>query len=316
MKRFGNLYQKIISLDNLHLAEKKARRGKSNQYGVKRFDLNKDKNLLSLHHILLNNKFKTSRYKVFTLYEKKERIIYKLPYYPDRIVHHAILNILEPVFVSTFTKDVYNCIKNRGIYKALNQIKLDLKDGTNTKYVLKLDIQKFYPNIDHEILKYLLKKKFKDQRLLDLLFEIIDSADGLPIGNYLSQYLANFYLAYFDHWLKETKKVKYYYRYCDDIVIFGATKEELHLLLNEIRVYLYNNLKLKLKSNYQVFPLESRGLDFLGYVFYHDYIRLRKSIKLDFIKMLRYTRNNKSIVSYFGWLKHGNCINLSNKYLK
>ena len=314
MKRIGNLYDKICSLDNLILAEKKARKGKSKQSDVILFDKNKENNLLELHQILLNKQFKNSKYHVFTIYEKKERVIHKLPYYPDRIVHHAVMNILESTLVNCFTTDTYSCIKKRGIHLCLKKLTKSLKN-TDTNYCLKLDIKKFYPSVNHDILKQLLKKKFKDKNLLNLLNEIIDSASGLPIGNYLSQYLANFYLTYFDHYLKEILKVKYYFRYCDDLVILGSNKQYLHNLRKEIQNYLLINLKLEL-SNYQVFPIKSRGIDFLGYVSYHTYIKLRKSIKKNWINMLNKYPNKKSIASYNGWLSHCNSINLQRKYLK
>lgn len=315
MKRIGNLYSKICTLENLELAEKKARKGKSKQYGVRLFNKNREENLLKLHHTLLNKEYKTSKYHIFTLLEKKERIIYRLPYYPDRIVHHAILNIIEDIFVKCFTSNTYSCIKKRGIHLCLRKLTKALKDKNNTTYCLKLDIEKFYPNVNHSILKKLLRKKFKDKDLLNLLDEIIDSAKGLPIGNYISQYLANFYLTYFDHWLKEDKRVKYYFRYCDDLVILYSNKEYLHNLRNEIINYLRNNLDLKL-SNYQVFPISKRGIDFLGYVSYHNYKLLRKDIKKNWIRMLNKYPNSKSKASYRGWLKWCNSINLKNKYLK
>ena len=199
MKRVGNLYEKIYSVDNLLLADKKARRGKSNTKEVIEFDKNKYKLISDLHNILKENKYKTSKYKIFTLFDPKKRKIFKLPYYPDRILHHSILNIIENIFVNTFTSNTYNCIKGRGIHKAFYKLKNNLKDIENTKYCLKIDIKKFYPNIDNEILKKLLRKKFKDQRLLNLLDEIIDSTQGQPIGNYCSQFFANYYLSYYDH---------------------------------------------------------------------------------------------------------------------
>lgn len=315
MKRIGYLYGKICTIDNLKLAEKKAKRGKSKQYGVKLFDLNKEDNLINLHHILLNKEYKTSQYKIFKINEGKEREIFQLPYYPDRICHHAIMNILEDIFVKCFVSNTYSCIKNRGIHKALKDLNLGLKDIRNTEYCLKLDIKKFYPSVNKTILKQLLRKKFKDKDLLNLLDEIIDSTvQGLPIGNYLSQYFANFYLTYFDHWLIQNN-VKYYYRYCDDIVILGKNKNDLRVLLSKIKQYLKNELDLEL-SNYQIYPVVSRGIDFVGYKSYHTHVLLRKSIKQNFIKMIKYNRNRKSIVSYNGWLSWGNCINLTKKYLK
>ena len=115
MKRIGYLYEKIISMDNLRLADEKARNGKKSTYGVKVFDRNREENLLKLHEMLKNKTFRTSKYDVFTIYEPKERVIYRLPYFPDRILHHAILNILEPIWRSIFTYNTYSCIKGRGI---------------------------------------------------------------------------------------------------------------------------------------------------------------------------------------------------------
>ncbi len=245
---------------------------------------------------------------------KGKYIVYHI--IPDRIVHHGILNILEPIFVKTFISTTFNCIKKRGIMGAHRAVTKALLDKNNTTYCLKLDIKKFYPNIDNNILKQLLRKKFKDKDLVYLLDEIIDSTKGQPIGNYLSQYFANFYLTYFDHWLKENKNVKYYFRYCDDIVILHSDKQYLHNLFKEIQEYLFNNLNLCIKSNYQIFPVDIRGIDFVGYKFRHDYILLRKSIKRKFIRMVLYNRNKKSLASYYGWLKYCNSINLQTKYLK
>lgn len=316
MKRLNNLYNKIYNIDNLILAESKARKGKLKQYGVRKFDKNKNDLLINLHHILLNNEYKTSEYTKFIIKDKRKlREIYKLPYYSDRITHWAIINVLEHIFVESFTKDTYSCIKGRGITQCLDNLNKSLEDVYNTQYCLKLDIKKFYPSINNEILKKLLRKKFKDIELLNLLDEIIDSSVGLPIGNLCSQWLANFYLNYFDHYIKEELKIKDYFRYCDDIVIFGNNKEDLHIIIRKIIDYLKVNLDLQL-SKWQIFPVYSRGVDFLGQISYHECIYLRNSIKKDFIKMIKYNKNTKSIASYKGWLDYGNCINLKNKYLK
>src|SRR3990167_5999047 len=148
MKRIVNLYKKIYDINNLKLADSKARKGKLKQRGI---------------------------------------------------IHHAVLNILESILVKSFTKDTYSCINKRGIHKALYSVKKALVDKENTQYCLKFDIQKFYPSINHNILKSLLRRKFKDKDLLKLLDEIIESAKGCPIGNLLSQWFANFYLSGFDH---------------------------------------------------------------------------------------------------------------------
>jgi RNA-directed DNA polymerase len=302
-------------MDNLRLADQKAQRGKSRQYGVKIHVTQSETNLFLLHEMLLNKSYKTSEYDVFKVYEPKEREVYRLPYFPDRITHHAIMNIMEPIFVSRFTRDSYSCIKGRGIHSAARQVQKALKDIPGTTYCLKFDIKKFYPSVDHEILKQLLRRKIKDRDLLWLLDEIIESAIGLPIGNYLSQYFANYYLTYFDYWVKEMLRVKHYFRYADDIVILSDNKPQLHALLHEIKNYLQQELKLEVKNNYQVFPVESRSIDFVGYRFYHTHTLLRKRIKKNFGKMLSKRKNSASIASYKGWAKHANTKHLLKKLL-
>lgn len=314
MKRVGSLYQQICSLDNLLLADAKAQKGKAWQYGVRVHNRNREANILALHYALINKTYSTSPYTVFKIFEPKEREIYRLPYYPDRIVHHAVMNVLEPLFVSVFTTDTYSCIKNRGIHAAHNAVKKALCDAPGTQYYLKLDIKKFYPSIDHDILKALLRRKIKDQDLLWLLDGIINSADGLPIGNYLSQYLANFYLTYFDHWVKEVKRVKYYFRYADDIVVLSSDKTSLHQLIREFGHYLSKELKLQVKPNWRIAPV-CCGLDFVGYVYRHTHTRLRKTIKQNFARMLAKNSNPQSIASYWGWMKHCNANHLTKTLL-
>jgi RNA-directed DNA polymerase len=315
MKRIGKLYESIISIENLILADAKARMKKRNNHGIRLHDKNREANIQALREMLLDKTFKTSPYDIFKVYEPKEREVYRLPYFPDRILHHAIMNVLEPVFLSVFTADSYSCIKGKGIHDASYSLRDALKDVHGTKYCLKLDIRKFYPSIDHWTLKSLLMRKIKDKDVLWLLFGIIDSAPGVPIGNYLSQYFANFYLTYFDHWIKEQKRVKYYFRYADDIVILMPDKLSLHKLLAEIRDYLATELKLEVKHNYQVFPVAGRGIDFVGYVHYHTHTRLRKGIKQRFARMLAHKPSLVSTASYYGWAKHCNSKHLLKKLL-
>ncbi len=145
--------------------------------------------------------------------------------------------------------------------------------------------------------------------------EIIDSTIGLPIGNYLSQYFANFYLTYFDHWIKEDNAIKNYFRYADDIVILSSNKEHLHNILRDIRAYFKDKLKLEIKNTYQIFPVEARGIDFVGYVFYHTHTRLRKSIKKRFAKAVSKIKDPQVIAAYYGWAKHCNSKHLLKKLL-
>ncbi|CAG5001774.1 hypothetical protein DYBT9275_02739 [Dyadobacter sp. CECT 9275] len=313
MKKFGNLYEKICNRENLLLADLHASKGKSRQKDVKFHIQNREANLELLHQMLVNKTFKTSEYKTFTIFEPKKRIISRLPYFPDRPVQHAIMNVVGPIWLSVFTKDTYSCIKGRGVHLALKNVKLALKDVPNTTYCLKLDIQKFYPSVDHKILKRIIRLKIKDNDVLDLIDGIIDSSPGLPIGNYLSQFLGNLYLTYFDHWLKEVMRVKYYFRYCDDMVILSGSKQYLHQLLADIRLYLDIDLNLALKPNYQIFPVESRGIDFLGYVIRHDYVRMRKRIKQSFARAIAKRKPKFSLEAYKGWAKHANTLHLIKK---
>lgn len=308
MKRYNNLYNEIISIENLKLADIKARKGKSKQYGVKKHLENEEENIVELNTSLLSKNFTTSKYNTFTIFEGKEREIFQLPYYPDRILHHGVMNILEPIFISVFTADTYSCIKGRGVHSASYKLRKVLKqDVKNTKYCLKIDIKKFYPSIDNNILKNLLRRKFKDESLLYLLDDIVDSTKGVAIGNYTSQFFANFYLSYFDHWIKEELKVKYFFRYCDDMILLSDSKDRLWEYFYAIKNYLESNLNLEIKGNYQVFPVNDRGIDWVGYKHFNTHVLIRKSIKKKYIK-------NKNKINHKGWLIHADTINLRNKY--
>lgn len=276
MKDTGDLFSKICDMDNLRKAHKNAKRGKGWYAEVKRIEKDLDHYLRRLQENLIEHRYHTSDYETFVRKEgSKEREIYKLPYYPDRICQWAILQVIEPYLLNSMTKDTYSAIPNRGIQPIINQlrgykkkIKKDGKvvaekwipsilvsDPEATKYCLKLDVRKYYPSIVHDVLKAKYRELFKDEELIWLMDEIIDSIStcpateenieilqrlgvavniiiddngrefvdgvGIPIGNYVSQYDGNFNLSVVDHWLKEVKGVKYYFRYMDDMVIFG-----------------------------------------------------------------------------------------------
>lgn len=293
MKRLNNLHQQICELENIEIADRNARKHKKHRWGIIKHDKNHDLENKILKEALETLTYKTSEYDTYKIYEPKERLIFRLPYYPDRIAHHAIMNIMEPIWTKIFIKNTYSCIKGRGIRALQKDITNDLQCYPEaTKYCLKMDIRKFYPSIDHDILESIIKKKIKDKKLLEVLHEIISSSKGVPIGNYLSQFFANIYLAYFDHWMKEEVKVKFYYRYADDIVILHHDKGFLRNVLVSIKLYLRHVLKLELKPNYQIYPVDSRGIDFVGYKFFHTHILLRKSIKNKLNrKVIQYTSN-------------------------
>ena len=350
MKRYGNLYEKICDIENLRKAHKNAKKGKGWYKEVKMIDENPEYYLGLLQEMLINHTYKTSDYEVFYKTEgKKTRKIYKLPYFPDRICQWAILQVIEPFIINNLTDDTYSAIPKRGIHKALFKLQDAMwNDVPECQYCLKLDARHYYQSINHELLKQKYARMFKDDELLWLLGEIIDSITtaeiddlraiylleedidpetGIPIGNYLSQYSGNYYFSSFDHWIKEEKKVKYCFRYMDDIVIFERTKEELHALRKEIEIYFKDELKLQIKDNWQVFPTYIRGVDFLGYRTFLNYTLLRKSTCKDMKRKLTAIRAKVEsgnmmnysewccINSYRGWLKHCNSFRLSQKYV-
>lgn len=325
MKRYGNLYEKIYNMNNIILAHNNARKGKKHYSEVKMVDNNPEYYFKQVYEMLKNKTFKNSQYYIFKLIDNgKEREIFKLPYFPDRIIHHCIMQVLEPIWKKTLIRDTYSSIKGRGLHDGVRRIKTALKDREGTKYCMKLDIKKFYPSVNHEVLKQIIRQKIKCQNTLWLLDEIIDSTGGVPIGNYLSQYFGNIYLSGLDHFVKERQHIKYYFRYCDDIVILLESKTRLWEVLNAIKDYC-KLLVLSIKENYQVFPTNIRGIDFLGYRFFHDFTLLRKSIVIRFKNKIKNIKKNylemsetntiNGIMSYYGWTKHGDCKQLFNKYI-
>lgn len=320
MKRHINLYDAISSKDNIRSALFNSIKNKGHYSEVKQIIKNPEKYVELLNELLINNNFKNSKYTVFLKTTgHKTREIYKLPLFPDRVLHHAIVQIMMPIWINILIRDTYSTIPKRGIHDGVRRIKAALKDQPNTIYTLKLDIQKYYLNINHDILLNILNKKIKDKRLMSLFDEIIKSAQGIPIGNYISQWFGNIYLAYFDHFVKEELGAKYYFRYCDDIVILSSNKEYLHAIFLKIKDYLDINLKLTIKKNYQIFPTSIRGIDFLGYRFYHTHTLVRKSIVKNYKRKLKHTQLNghkrrSQLASYNGWFLHANTFNLLKKY--
>ncbi len=295
-----------------------ARRGKTWYKDVVAVDTDTDTYLYRLQDMLKGKTYRTSQYEVFKIFDKgKEREISKLPYFPDRICQWAIMLQIEDTLVKNFIGNTYASIPGRGIHLAVKRIKKAMTDKEGTCYCLKFDVKKYFPTIDHEILKAMLRKKFKDEDLLWLLDEIIDSVDsGLPIGNYLSQYLANFYLSYFDHWMKEVKKCRHYYRYMDDVVVLHHSKRWLHRLKFDVEDYLSQRLNIVLKADWQIFPARIRGIDFAGYRVFGEYILLRKRIARSIKIMVSGLRDKEitehdinSIMSYLGWLCYCNGYN-------
>ena len=323
MKRHGNLFDKIVDIENLKLATYNAKKGKRRKICVKEFEKNEEENILKLQKSLIRGEFKTSEYKTKQIYEPKERTIYILPFYPDRIVQHAIMNVLEPIWDGIMIDTSYACRKNKGQHagskKCMDYVR-------KYDYCFKADIKKFYPSIKHDLLYDIIQKKIKCKRTLNLLKDIIYSIEGgqnVPIGNYVSQWFGNLFLNELDMMIKHKLKCKAYIRYCDDFVLFSNSKKELNFWRTQIEHFLNQELSL-IFSKKAIFPV-SQGVDFLGYVHFDNYILLRKSTKkrlkrkLNKVlvelkrKRINFNQFRSCIFSYLGWLKHANTYNLISK---
>jgi len=313
MKRYGNLFEKIVDVKNILEAHKNAKKGKRHYAEVKRFEERPYHYARNIRRMLIEKRYTPSPYVSMHIKDRgKPREILKTRYYPDRIIHHALMQVVQPILEETYIKDTYQSIMGRGTHKAIERVKSWMKDEVATRYCLKIDIRKFYPSVDNETLKALFRKKIKCKETLCLLDTLVDSSKGLPIGNYTSQTLANYYLSFFDHFVKEVLHVKHYARYADDMVFFSDSKENLHVKLEAIRAYL-KTLKLEIKGNWQVFETRGRGLDFLGYRLFGNYALLRKKmatkIKRAFLKPIKSAKDISMVMSYLGWTKIASAYN-------
>ena len=284
------LFNKLISWENLLLAFKKANKGRRWRAEILGFTRHIVYNLVLIREALLKRTYVHSDYFIFIINDSKKRIIRAAPF-RDRIVHHALCNILEPIFEKSFIFDSYACRKGKGSHKAIKRLQCFLRvlDRFNDKkiFCLKCDITKFFDNIDHNVLKQIIRTKISSPGVLWLTDLIIDSYGentGNPIGNLTSQLFANIYLNELDHFIKDRLQVKYYIRYMDDFIILDTDKHRLFELRNLIKDFLQSKLKLQLhpkKSEY--FPI-NKGVDFLGYIVFPNYILLRKSTVQRFLK--------------------------------
>jgi len=320
MKRHGNLWPRIIDIHNLVSAYKAARKGKTWQDTIKRFDADFDKNLFNIQEQLTSKRFHTALYKTKTIHEPKKRTIYILPFNPDRIVQHALMQVVEPIWDNLFIHDSYACRTGKGIHagslKTMEYVR-------KYKFCLKMDISKFYPSVDHDILFRIVRQKIKCPDTLWLIKDIIYSFPGgknVPIGNYTSQWFGNLYMNELDTFLKHRRGIRAYIRYCDDFCVFHDNKTFLNELACAIRDFLWDRLKLTF-SKCDLFPV-CRGVDFLGYRHFRKYILVRKSTVKRVKKRLNalpwmlargrvtFDQARSSIASTKGWLKWANAHNL------
>lgn len=326
MKRRGDLFSTLVSIDNLRRAHQNARRGKTHYQAVQMVDADPDRYLLQLQQDLIDHTFTTAPYSQKTIYEPKPRVIYKLPYYPDRIVHHAVMQVMQPIWDRQFIYDLYSAIPGKGLHAGSYRLREFLQDKENTRYCLKFDVTKFYPSIRPDKLYEIVQRTVKDPGVLGILRNVIYSSPnaGVPIGNYLSQYFSNLYLTPFDHWIKEEIRARYYIRYCDDGVILHSDKRWLQDLLHQIAEY-FDTLGLRLNPKTSIFPVDRCGVDFLGYRSFRTHTILRKSSARRLKKRVHEIEQNYQTISpdkilgslgaYHGWLKHCDCHNFARKYL-
>lgn len=286
MARGRGLYRQIAEPDNLREAFRKAVRGKSDRTEVIFFRRDLEDNLAKLRTELLTGELQFGPYRFFQVRDPKERTICAAPF-RDRVLHHAVINLAEPVLERYSICHSYACRPGKGLHKAIDCAHTFTRRFT---WYLKLDIRKYFDSIHHETLLELLARRFCDERLLALFRQLLASYQteegrGLPIGNLISQHFANFYLGLLDHWLLEQRKVPAYLRYMDDFLVFASDREQLKSELAEIERFLGKQLKLTLKDNRQLNRC-SKGVPFLGFRLYPSGIKLAPRSRRRFVDRL------------------------------
>jgi len=333
MKRLGGIWSRLVSFENLLCAYRKARRGKQSRDSVAEFSLNLEPKLLTLRRELDAGEYKPGAYRLFTIHERKPRIIAAAPF-RDRVVHHAVMNLIEPPLDRTFIEDCYACRLGKGVHAAVDRYQAWAQRFT---YVLKMDIQQYFSSIDHAILKAKLRRKIKDRHALELLDRIIDGSPpvdtppsyfpgddlltcltrrrGIPIGNLTSQFFANLYLDDLDHYIRQNLNFKSYLRYVDDVVVLDNDKIRLAEARAAIRAYLERD-RLKLHPRKAHISSVRDGLNLLGYIVYPNHRRLRSDNGHRFARRLKrfaegyakgrieWNEINASVQSWIGHARH------------
>lgn len=287
MKRYGYLFDRVVSFENLLKASKESFKGKKHKQKVARFYFDMEKEILKLQKELQTKTYEPRPLNTFQIREPKVRKI-GAPEFRDRVVHHAVCRVIQPLLERSYIHHSYACREGKGTHRAIEHAQVLSK---RFDYFLKCDIRKYFESVDHRILKRLLERRFKDSELLWLLEKIIDAygeqGKGIPIGCLTSQHFANFYLDSFDHLIKDELGVKGYLRYMDDFVLFRDGKEQLHELRSEFADFLREDLKLALKKKATVLAPCTEGLPFLGFRIYPGLIRIKYQNKKRLLRKLR-----------------------------
>lgn len=342
MKRYGNLYPQITDFQNIWLASQKAQKGKRFRDNVLQFNYNLESELLDIQQSLIQQTYQPGEYRTFYIKEPKLRMISAAPY-EDRVVHHALCNIINPIFERTFIGDSYANRVGYGTHRALKRFTQFLR---SSRYILQCDIQKYFPSIDHEILKTLIRRKIKGSDTLWLIDSIIDNSNeqlpvfhyfqddhlftpldrrqGLPIGNLTSQFFANVYLNGLDHFVKETLKIRKYLRYVDDFALFADDWQCLADARKAIEDYL-SQLRLKIHPIKSQLFATKQGANFVGFRIFPHYIRVRnenlrrarrrlKKLQIDFAQgQIKWEKVLQSLQSWQAHLAHGDTWQLQQK---
>lgn len=345
-KKYDNLWDSLISFENLLLAFQKARRGKRFQPEVADFENHRERYLFELQKRLIEQSYQPSGYSSFKIYDPKERLVSAAPFH-DRVIHHALCNVTEFIFERMFIADSYANRKGKGVHKSLDKAQ---DFARKSPFVLQCDIRQFFPSIDHEIIKHILFHKIIDPKVRWLIEQIIKSGEsvlksqyemvyypnddlfaanrarGLPIGNLTSQLWANVYMNELDQFVKRQLKCKSYVRYVDDFLLFSESKSELWEWKAAIVEFLYTiRLSLHMKSS-TVYPV-SNGIPFLGFTLFPDNRRLKNRNVRMFEKRLRkkqsefregeisYSELNASVKGWVAHALHGDTYKLRSHLL-
>lgn len=330
------LYEQICLMKNLRSAYRKVRRGKARKWYVKEFDGDLERNLKLLQKELINRTYKPLPLKEFVIRDPKTRVI-RAPTFRDRVIHHAVCNIIEPLFEKTYISDSYASRKGKGMHIAL--VRFDkfkrkvsgngaLSPYANSQnmvcgFALKADIRHYFPSVDHKILIHLIRKKISDEQVLSLLENVIDTysegGKGMPLGALTSQIFANVYLNPLDHFIKEKLGAKYYMRYLDDFVVLHESRHQLDEWKIEIGNFLVGELKLELHpEKTSIFPIH-HGVGLLGFRCFYYHRLLKKSNVRHMMQKLEAMEKDKQEKSLEGWFAHarwGNTYKLRRKIIE
>ncbi len=334
-KTYKNIYPGIYDFQNLHSAYLRARKGKRYRSEVLQFSSSLEENLIQLQNELIWKTYKTGKYREFLVLEPKRRNVSALPF-RDRVLQHALVAMIEPIWERRFVYDSYACRPGKGTLAGANRAQnflRKIKQKYGEVYALKADISKYFASIDHKTLKLLIRKRVACASTLSLLDNVINStpgAKGIPLGNLTSQLFANIYLHELDEFVKYRLCEKYYVRYMDDFIIIHQNKSYLHDVRRKIECFIWQHLQLCTNAKTQVFPvgiIHSRALDFLGYRIWPCYRKLRKDVTKRINKRLRHLQVlyakgiidaeqlNASITAWLGHVKHTSSYGLRTKLL-